>query len=289
MPPLPQPRNGRRLQIKQRPIPFSFWPSRPARSHHALQSLLFSLDPWAVIDELIDKKCPRRRRDEAFSCIEQAKDFYTVGTERGILAARPLVIYYSFMNLVKAFCLTYGPLNTFDHAQHGISERLRPGGKELTDAYLRAFPTPNSQGQPNNFAEFQRAITGASLITEQDFDLSFLLPQIVPGHRLWAQAAKKTERFIAVHDIHYFQDLNNQNIWLRLYFIADDLSRLSVTHQRLVSESGLGDLGFREVSCADQYEGRDLLCLEQITQVSYTKAYPSASGATKCGDTASRS
>jgi hypothetical protein len=50
--------------------------------------LLFALDPWAIIDELIDKKCPRARRDEAFSCIEQAKDFYIVGTERNIVAAR---------------------------------------------------------------------------------------------------------------------------------------------------------------------------------------------------------
>lgn len=141
MPILPQPRPGRRLQIKRRPIPFSYWPSKPARNHHALQSLLFSLDPWAIIDELIDKKCPKARRDEAFSCVEQAKDFYIVGTERGVVAARPLVIYYCFMNLVKAFCLTYGTRNTFDQAQHGLSAKLRSGGKELADALI-SKPSP---------------------------------------------------------------------------------------------------------------------------------------------------
>jgi hypothetical protein len=178
------------------------------------------------------------------------------------------------MNLVKAFCLTYGTRDTFDQAQHGLSSKLRTGGKELADAYLEAYPTPNRENEPNNFAEFMAVLSRENLPARQEYDIKYLLPQIVPGHRLWAKAEKKLERFIAIHDINYWQDGNNQNIWLCLYFIGDDLYRLGVTHQRLVTESGLAELGFREVSSSDQYENRDLICLEQITPLAYDNSYP---------------
>src|SRR5438552_1418487 len=135
--PLPPARIGQRLQIKKRPIPFSFWPSRQGRRHYALQSLLFALDPWAVIKRGIEEECPKGRRPEALACLEQARDFYSSATQAGIVASRPLTLYYSFMNLAKAFCLTRGARTTFDQAQHGISEQRHPNARELTGAYLR--------------------------------------------------------------------------------------------------------------------------------------------------------
>src|SRR5215467_12970093 len=98
MPLLPQPRVGQRVEVKGRPIPFSLWPSRPGRSHYALQSLLFARDPWLVIGRSIRQQCPKFRQAEALACLEQSKDFYSAATVAGIVAARPLALYYSFMN-----------------------------------------------------------------------------------------------------------------------------------------------------------------------------------------------
>ncbi len=271
MPPLPQPRTGKRLEVKGRPIPFSFWPSRPARGHYGLQSLLFAVDPWIVISHNIKKDCPEQRQPEALACLEQARDFYAAATEPGIVAARPLVLYYSFMNLAKAFCLVRGHRPTFDQSQHGLTEQRYPGAKELTGAFLRAFPS--LPGNPaNNFAEFMSILAGHNLTANTDYDLPVLLPQIVPGHRLWAQAAKKSERFIMLHDVQFWHDKMAKQMWLRLNFCKDDLSRLSITHQRLLNETDLAGL-FGEVDCAEMHQNRPLICFEQIVPHTYPN-YP---------------
>lgn len=115
-------------------------------------------------------------------------------------------------------------------------------------------------------------MTSSNLAAQTDYDLPVLLPQIVPGHRLWAQAARKGERFVAFHDIQFWHDHPNRQMWLRLYVVGDDLSRLGVTHQRFLAESGLNPT-FREVDCAEQYQGRDLICFEQTTPRTYAH-YP---------------
>jgi len=133
VPRLNPPRGGQRVQVKGRQIEFSYWPSRPGRLHRGLQSRLFALDPWAIMRQTVETECPRprARRNEALATLEQAEDFYVMGTERGTEAAQPLALYYSYMNLLKTFCLTRGLRSTFDQAQHGLKERLRPPRREL--------------------------------------------------------------------------------------------------------------------------------------------------------------
>jgi len=270
--PLPQPRNGQRLNVKGRPVPFSYWPSRRGRLHYALQSLLFALDPWGVIERSITKTCPKTRRLEALACLEQARDFYMAATGAGIVAARPLALYYSFMNLAKAFCLLRGNRDTFDQAQHGLSEKRKPNTQELSGAYLEAWPTPNQHGEPNNFAEFMTVLTGNNLGVKTDYDLPVLLPQIVPGHRVWALGAKKPERFIAAHEIQFWHDHPNHQMWLRFYFVSHDLKRLGVTHQRLLNESRLHP-DYDQVHCDEVYNGQQLICFEQVN-TSHYQDYP---------------
>ena len=187
MPPLPQARTpGQRLAVKGREVPFSFWPARPGRRHHALQSLLFALDAWIVIRRAVEEECPKPRLAEALATLEQARDFFDAGTGGTIVAARPLVLYYSYMNLVKAFCLTKGSNATFDQARHGLAERLHPQGRELLDAYLNVHPSPNASGSLNNFAEFMTSLTGTSLSAQVQYDVPALVAQILSGHRHWA-------------------------------------------------------------------------------------------------------
>jgi len=257
MPRLIAQRTGQRVQVKGRQIDFSFWPSRPGRRHRGLQSLLFALDPWAIIRQTVEREClPQSRRVEALATLEQAEDFFVMGTERGTEAAQPLALYYSYMNLSKTFCLTRGPRATFDQAQHGLKERLNGQKRELIDATLIADLTTRDRAQ--NFAELLTTLTGAPLAARKTYDLPALLPQILPGHRLWAHATRKVERFIAIDDLQFWQDTTDRSLWLRIYLLAEDLSRLGVSHQRMLSESGLAGK-FREV----QSDIPGKICLEQ--------------------------
>ena len=78
----------------------------------------------------------------AFAFLEQAQDFFTAA-ESGVAAAKPLLLYYSFMNLVKAFVLTNGQRTSINRAAHGLKERLdpAPNDKELINAWLEAKRT----------------------------------------------------------------------------------------------------------------------------------------------------
>jgi hypothetical protein len=186
------------------------------------------------------------------------------------MASRPLLLYYCFMNLAKTFALTVQRQPTFNQAQHGLSERIPSSGRELLDAYLQAHKSPNPRnGALNIFDEFLHAIAGRGLATDQDFQLSTLLPQIVPGHRLWAEAADQRERFISVHEVRFNEDPKTKELWLSLFFFEDDLTRLGVSPAKLIRETQLRD-HFRHVRCGLLKQGRHLVCFEQIRSHVYT-------------------
>lgn len=273
---IPQAHGGERLTVSRKVIPFGLWPTRIGETgNHSLQPLLFSLDPWAIIERAIEERCPIGSKPEAFACFAQARDFFDSGTNAQRMAARPLTMYYGFMNLVKAFCLTRGTRATFDKAQHGMSEQLAPvaNPKEFVDAFLKAFPSPSARGELQNFSEFMFALSGQGLAAVIDLKLPELIPQIVPGHRLWAQANRKPERFIAIHEIQFWIDRATKKMWLRLNFVAEDFTRLALTTRDFLAQTGLATI-LRQVQCSDQYEGKKIICLEQTIQSSYAGTKP---------------
>ena len=108
MPPLAQARSGSPLLISKRPVRFCLWATRTGRVDHAFPSLLFPRDPWLLIGDAIRKDCPKAKKLEALAYLEQSKDFFQAASIAQVHAGRPLTLYYSSMNLVKAFCLTRG-------------------------------------------------------------------------------------------------------------------------------------------------------------------------------------
>jgi hypothetical protein len=202
--------------------------------------------------------------------LEQARDFYTGAISAAIPAARPLLLYYCFMNLAKAFILHRGIQATMDQAQHGLSERLRPARVELDDAFLEAARSPSTRTRRLQvFDEFLKAVTGSGLPADTQFGLPHLLPQVVPGHRLWAQAADEEERFISTFDIVVMHNANSETLWLNIYLFEDDMTRLGVTHKRLLQESGLVT-DFHQVNCSAKIGSRELICFQQTNTTRYT-------------------
>jgi hypothetical protein len=269
---MPAARSGVPLQILKREVPFSYWPVRPPRRgrHHALQSTLFATDPWLIIKRSVKQRCPTAHRAEALAYVEQAQDFHTAAFTAKMFAARPLAQYYSIMNLAKAYSLTVGSAGTFDKAQHGLSEQLPPGGQELRDATLDAYGSPNKDGVPQVYAELMRAYSQVHLATgtKLTYKVPELLPQILVGHRLWAQASGVQERFVAIEKITFMHDPASKQLWLRLYFKRSDMTRLGLGIARLLKESGL-QAHFGEVDS----NLPEHICYEQATPNTYT-SYP---------------
>ena len=157
-----QPRIGEPATVRGRQIGFSYWPTYRTSRRYGLHSHVYATNPWALIHVSVRRSCPAAARDEALSSIEQAEFFYRSAVGAREWAAKPLPLYYSFMNLAKAYALTRAIQPTFDRARHGLSEQLGLGGRELTDAFLEAHPSPGT-GRPNIFDDFRAALGAAPL------------------------------------------------------------------------------------------------------------------------------
>jgi hypothetical protein len=134
-----------------------------------------------------------------------------------------------------------------------------------------AGPAPPAGQKIKVFDELLLAISGANVAANNSrYDLTLLMPQIVPGHRLWVEGnpAADSERFVALQRIKLWQDRNQRQIWLRLYLFADDLKRINLGHQEFLQRSQM-DADFHEVATAEVIGHRSLMCLEQLNPITY--------------------
>lgn len=268
MPAIANKRVGDVLTVKSRPIPFSFHPVVKTNRRYGLQSRIFSTNPWGIIRQSIEDKLTGQSRDQAIAFLAQAEDFFRSAAMSSLVTAKPILIYYCFLNLVKAFVLQKGLRVEYARAQHGIQEGIHPNGAEFVNSFLKAFRS--TPAQANIFDDFQEALFGNKFPTSgKVFDMQILLPQLVQGHRVWCEAAKKNERFVEITRIDYLHDENLKTIWLVINIFQDDLTRFGITRKRLLEESGLST-NFREVVSDEMIGERKLLKFEQITPLAYT-------------------
>src|SRR4051812_9835276 len=120
--PLPQPHTGETLTVRQRALPFSFFPVEPGQGGARVSDPLFATTPWGVMEGSINERLSRSStRDEAFAFLHQARDFYAAAATR--VSANPLLYYYAFLNLGKALLLVRGTPSPLAQARHGLSEQ----------------------------------------------------------------------------------------------------------------------------------------------------------------------
>jgi hypothetical protein len=148
---------------------------------------------------------------------------------------------------------------------HGLTADTTAGGVELQDSTVIVR---DSGGNPNVYPELMERLGFSRPADGAAYPVTQLLPQVVVGHRLWRDAARVRERFVAVDDVEIVGDSFAHTLWLRLYIARGDLSRYSITRAALLGEGDLA--GFREVQIADTGRSSGLLCLEQAAQTSYT-------------------
>jgi len=268
MPPVATPRAGKPVQIKGRQLRFSYWPMYRTKRRYGLQPQVYATNPWALIRSGVLAFCPAASRPEALAYLSQAKFFFDAAGGIDEWAAKPLLLYYSFMNLAKAYILTRNIRSTLDRARHGVSEQLRVGKRELLDAYLEVYPSPVS-GRPNVFADFWQAISGHLLTNRIDLDVPYLLPQVVAGHRLWCEANEATERFVSLNDIAVMQNPTAKELWLVLHINAGTLSLHGMSHKQLLDGSLL-QTDYREVeSLPNSTANEATLRFEQRAPITY--------------------
>lgn len=237
---------------------------------YGLNSRLYVTNPWAVIEGSIKRRCPANSQPEAVASARQAEQFFKASREAQLWASKPLLTYYSFLNLAKAYALTEGLRTTYDKAQHGLSEQIKPDGQELVDSVLTAFPSPNNKGLAQGFSEFLAAISGTGITQPTAFNITALLPQIVTGHRLWCDATDEDERFLALDSIDFMENPQQKTLWIDFRVGEDGLTALNLTHATLLTNSRLAQ-GWTDVKgVTDPATGRRMLRFQQKSTHTYT-------------------
>jgi YaaC-like Protein len=254
-------REGDSLRIGRETVSFGRNIIVRAKSGFVVQPRLFVNDPWPMIAEGIHRASPKgKTRDIAHSFRRQAEDYFLAATVARELAVRPVLLYYAFMNLAKAYAVAKGNAKLAGRAFHGV--KLATGApRAISDARI-TFET-QSTGRPGVFQELLRHLDGNPHVLTADLRLGYLLPQILPGHRLWCYAARRRERFLPVEHFHVRHPKPARQVWLNLYLRKSDLDRIGLTEGKLLSEADIGG-EFEPTTAADPY-----VCFQQRNPESY--------------------
>lgn len=236
----PPERPGTPMEVRNRDVEFSFWPMARGNRRYGLQSRVFGSDPFNIIERSVNERCQQAVRSLALAYLEQARDFFAASQFGAVRAARPLLLYYAFMNLVKTFALTKGLVATFGDSHHGLTTVFPVTGSGPSGATLRAFrATPQ---KANLFDLLLRGLTGSGLPATTDYNLEQVLPQILLGHRLWCDAAGRKERFVEVEDIQFRDDRVTKECWVRFDLARSEYTRLNYTQDQIANNARLTPL-----------------------------------------------
>jgi hypothetical protein len=263
------PRMGEVVHIRQRPATFSFFPTYQGAKREGVHSTLFATEPWNIIQHSLEKLIDSNARRQALAFLVQSRDFYNAAQNSDISAAKPLLLYYSFLNLAK--CLTVKSKGAaLRSVRHGLSEKL-----PTTAGAIHGNVSIDITGNPDLSAFVMLAnALGAPLpqpiapktnieIRSQDF-----LSQVLIGHRIFCQADNIKERFISLDSIDYIQDIETQGVWLRVRAYADDFTRLGYNLNDL--SKNLGEEGrWRNVNCSESINGRRIIEAETTYVTEY--------------------
>lgn len=264
---LPAAREGEDVVVRHKRIPFSFWPTFQVSRREGLQWTLFVSDPWFLIESYLSDLEDKGAYAEAYAFLIQARDFYRAATNSDISAAKPLLLYYSFLNLAKCLAVYRSEESLGAIVKHGISEKLptTPGAiygdaniirnqdtvsafKKFSDALSDSLPAPTAPA------------TTISM-RSQDF-----LAQILIGHRVWCSGEGINERFISLQDVRYRHNQATREMWVTAWVYKDDLARFSYSQTAAAAALNIGGGGeFRSVICErPPVDGREFVEFELV-------------------------
>lgn len=189
---VPDPRAGEHLVFRKRRIPFALFPS--AMATHGRQLVA---DPWTYLlnfcETARNPSAVRRGRAEAF--IRQSRDFYAAA-QTPHTSAQPLLLYYAFMNLLKAWIVLQEDVD-IANAYHGISELPENRAKErlhINSQKLKIHPLDTNKIQL--FGKLMELCGMRCPSSSEEVRVIDVLSQIVGIHRTYAQVfGGQNERF----------------------------------------------------------------------------------------------
>ena len=261
---LPTARAGTPLNVKGSLVEFSYFPTSKTVRRAGLQTKAYTTDAWSVIHASVRQLSAKAERQSAVAFAEQAHEFYSAALANSTVRARPLLLYYAFLNLTKALCLCQGSKAIIGPADHGLTER-RNAGKSIKSATVAVKGVASHIG--NMFAEFARAVGTPIPPAGTKFRVHDLIGCSLIGHRLWCDATARGDRFLKLRPIEIVHNEPDKQIWLRAGMQTGARSKAAISSADITGKGFNKE--WKQVACPRHY-GPDMLCWEQVAPVVYT-------------------
>ena len=204
-----------KLPFPKTPAQLATWRTQPIRfglhraNTHAGASVPFR-EPWGYLRYWIQDHYDKVGRADALALAKQAESFYKIAVQAPSETS-PLLWYYCFLNLAKAFLLkTPGiyPPDNVEHATHGIAgpanNNSGTGYVKLSKQTVSAYATRTSStpGRLQVFPALCDALGTPIKIspgtTSTQLSIKHLLSHTVSIHRAFATAYRSPLRFCRV-------------------------------------------------------------------------------------------
>lgn len=260
---LPAAKRGEPLCIMQRELEFSFFAMRRTTRRWGVHSMIYAAEPWAVINgSLTDQIAAIADRRTAQSFVRQGREYFTAAERADTIETRPVLYYYSFLNLAKALAIARTRQRVIGKVVHGIVPIGGSGHMPSTAELSFKRSTPKSVSAVD---ELHVALTGAQVPTTP-IPVRELIAQSVVAHRLWREASKRKERFLTAEHVLLRHDPDAKSIWATLCVRADTMKARGRGVAETAREAGLAPL-FRAV--ADPDRDSTYRIFEQVAPVGY--------------------
>lgn len=205
--PFPKPRSGEPVAKAPTGFPAFYRRRRPR---------IVTADVWALLRHLVVQRLKGQNETVALAYVRQALEFYEAA--EGPIRSKPLLYYYSFLNLAKA-ALLFESVPLPPAVVHGISD---PRANERKRIVLKGQRVRMEASGPKRnciFPEFVEVLGGNSA-KQRDVKIVDLLAQIPSIHRTFCHATGRGPLFAPLRSV---EVLRGQGaIWARVSLNRDD-------------------------------------------------------------------
>ena len=257
------------LKINNSKVKFSFWPVKIRKFRNTIQNQIFTNDPWSIIlssIKLKENKINKKDFNSSISFIKQAQDYYLSSTRTANIDSKPLLIYYCFLNLVKALLLVKKVKCNINKSSHGMVPDS--SGSSIEKYKIKISKLNN---RTNIVYEFGN-LFNIDVYDLNEIKLSSLLSQIIFGHRIFSGIIDKQEKFIGLRNIKIRNNKSDKKIWLEININEDDLKALKISANNLIKKSNLSNkYVFKEKIIAPDAD--QVYSFKQIKELNYSR-YP---------------
>ncbi len=203
-----KPKIGRLVTYKPTGFPAFYLKRRPR---------VVTADVWEFLRHLCIQKLDSRKKKIALAYIDQALEFFDAASNPK-LGSKPLLYYYSFLNLVKV-ALLIKKVNIPTAVKHGITDpqinvrkRLRIEGQKV-----KLLNTAHDHSQL--FPEFVKVL-GGDASKHRDVKVFDILSQIPSIHRTFSQVSKRRSLFVPIKRIELLY--KSGETWANIIFDKND-------------------------------------------------------------------